>query len=67
MSQLLTPDEVAKVLGVKPETLATWRYTKRYNLPYIKSGRLVRYKQDDVQSFILSRRNEGRSENANRL
>lgn len=31
-----SPQEAAKILGVAPETLAIWRCTKRYPLPYIK-------------------------------
>ena len=54
-TKLLTPDEVANNLGVTTHTLAVWRSTGRYNLPYVKSGRLVRYREDDVQAFIESR------------
>jgi excisionase family DNA binding protein len=53
--KLLTPQEVAEHLGVTPETLNTWRATKRYPLVYIKIGRLVRYKWEDVLSFIENR------------
>jgi len=49
---LLTEKQVAKLLGVKPSTLQVWRSTKRYPLPYIKSGRLVRYRASAVQEFI---------------
>lgn len=54
-TQLLTPAEVAQLLGVKTRTLNVWRCTKRYNLPYVKSGRLVRYRPADVEAFIASR------------
>lgn len=53
--RLLTPEEAANILGVHPNTLNVWRATKRYNLPYIKSGRLVRYRLSDVMKFIESR------------
>lgn len=53
-TKLLTPSEVAKLLGVAVETLNVWRATKRYPLPYVKAGRLVRYRQEDVQEFINS-------------
>lgn len=53
--KLLTPGQVAEVLGVTIETLNVWRATKRYNLPYVKAGRLVRYRSSDVQAFIKSR------------
>ena len=47
-----SPQEAAKILGVAPETLAIWRCTKRYPLPYIKIGRKVFYKGTDLQAFI---------------
>jgi predicted site-specific integrase-resolvase len=53
---LLTPEQVATALGVTPHTLAVWRSEGRYDLPYVKSGRLVRYLVDDVNTFILARR-----------
>ena len=36
--RLLDTPETAEVLGVSPDTLAIWRCTKRYDLPYIKVG-----------------------------
>ncbi|WP_041388845.1 helix-turn-helix domain-containing protein [Polaromonas sp. JS666] len=47
--------ESAEFLGVKPTTLQIWRCTKRYPLPYIKVGRLVRYRQSDLEAFLTSR------------
>lgn len=52
---LLTPEQVAELLGVTPHTLAVWRSTGRYDLPFVKTGRLVRYRPEDVQTFITSR------------
>jgi len=49
---LLTPEQVSTALGVNTHTLAVWRCTGRYNLPYIKAGRLVRYKESDISAFI---------------
>ena len=53
--KLLTEAEAADYLGVKPQTLCAWRCTKRYSLPYIKVGRLVRYRPEDVEAFLESR------------
>jgi predicted DNA-binding transcriptional regulator AlpA len=50
--RLLTPQETSLMLGVTVETLAVWRSTKRYDLPWVKIGRLVRYTEADVHSFI---------------
>lgn len=55
VSKLLTPDQVADLLSVTTHTLAVWRCEARYNLPYIKTGRLVRYREADVHRFIESR------------
>ena len=52
---LLTPEEVADLLSITPHTLAVWRSTGRYNLPFVKAGRLVRYLTEDVMKFITSR------------
>lgn len=54
-AKLLTADEVAEILGVTSHTLAVWRSTGRYALPYVKSGRLVRYRETDVSGFIERR------------
>lgn len=53
--KLLTPKQVSEMLSVDYETLNVWRATKRYKLPYVKVGSLVRYKLQDVQDFIESR------------
>jgi len=54
---LLTPQEVSEILGVTEETLAVWRSTNRYDLPYSKIGSLVRYLPDGLLKFIESRTN----------
>ena len=46
----------SEALGVKVSTLTNWRTTGRYNLPYIKVGRLVRYRVEDLASWIAKRR-----------
>ena len=46
----------SEVLGVKVSTLTNWRTTGRYNLPYIKVGRLVRYRVADLAAWIAKRR-----------
>jgi len=50
--KLLTPDEVSRLLGVTKHTLAVWRSSGRYNLSFVKTGRLVRYHQSDVDRFL---------------
>jgi excisionase family DNA binding protein len=60
-SSLLTRKEAAEYLLVKPQTLAIWATTGRYNLPMIKVGRLARYRRADLDKF-LDRRTVGAAE-----
>lgn len=52
---LLTREEAAEFLRVKPQTLAMWHSTKRYRLPVVKVGRLAMYRVSDLEQFIESR------------
>ncbi len=52
---LLTEVETAAYLGLKPETLATWRCTHRYPLPFIRVGKAIRYRPSDVEKFLAER------------
>ncbi len=42
----------AAYLGVTPRTLEVWRCTKRHAIPYIKVGRLVKYRQSDLDTWL---------------
>ena len=59
IQKLLTPDEAAEVLGISTATLAVWRCTNRYTLCHVKCGRLVRYREADIEAFISQRRHGG--------
>ena len=52
---LLTPPEAAKYLGVTVNTLSVWRCVGRYNIPYIKVGRLVKYRKSALDAFLKER------------
>lgn len=52
---LLTEQQAADELGVKPTTLQVWRSTRRYPLPYVKVGRLVRYRASAIAAFLAAR------------
>ena len=51
-NELLTPDDVAELLDVSSQTLASWRTTGRYDLPFVRIGRLVRYRRADIEEFL---------------
>lgn len=55
---LLTPPEAAAYIGVTESTLSVWRCVGRYDIPYIKSGRLVKYRMSALDAF-LDRRTKG--------
>lgn len=51
-TNLLTPKQAAEALGVTIGTLAVWRCTARYPLPFVKIGRRVKYREKDLTNFI---------------
>lgn len=53
-TQLRSRNEAAAYLGLAPNTLAVWACTKRVRLPFVRVGRLVKYRQADLDAFILS-------------
>jgi len=48
----------ADLLDVTPGTLSVWRSTGRYNLPFIKVGRKVRYRRTDLLAWLERRTRE---------
>lgn len=53
--ELLTRQQAAEYIGVKPQTLAVWHTTHRYGLPLIKVGAKVRYRKGDLDKWLASR------------
>lgn len=49
---LLTNDEAAAYISVSPNTLPIWRSTHRYDLPFVKVGRLIRYRRSDLDRWL---------------
>lgn len=52
---LYPPPKAATYIGVTEGTLSVWRCNKRYEIPYIKVGRLVRYRKSALDAWLLSR------------
>ncbi len=61
-SNLLTTEEAAAYLGVKPRSLEVWRCVKRYGIPYVKVGRLIKYRQSELDAWLASRTIGSKSE-----
>jgi hypothetical protein len=53
--QLLTSEDVARITGLSMETLAQWRSQKK-GIPYVKISRnCVRYRQTDLDRWLVER------------
>jgi excisionase family DNA binding protein len=55
VAELLSSEQAAAYLGVTKSTLATWRCTGRYAIPFVKVGRKVRYRKADLDRFFEQR------------
>lgn len=54
-SALLDTATAAAALGLAPETLANWRVTGRYALPFVRCGRYPRYRAGDLLDWLEQR------------
>ncbi|MGZ8927660.1 MAG: helix-turn-helix domain-containing protein [Methylobacter sp.] len=54
-TDLLTTKQAAEYLGVTVGTLEVWRCTKRYNIQFIRVGRLVKYRKSALDAFLEAR------------
>ena len=53
-AELLSNEGAAEYIGVTPRTLEVWRCTKRQVIPYIKVGRLVKYRRADLDAWLVA-------------
>ena len=56
----MTPEHAAHALGVSIRTLAAWRGSGRNTLPYVKVGRLVRYRAADIADWLQANVRSGK-------
>ena len=55
-NRLLSPSDVAALLGIKTTTLEKWREHGRVDLPFVKLGaKAIKYRYRDVIAFINAR------------
>ena len=53
IERLLNTKEVSEILGITVKSLANSRYTGiGIQVPYIKIGKLVKYKESDLEKYI---------------
>lgn len=53
MSELLSPQELADYLGVPVRTVYTWQH-KGTSPNYIRVGKHVRYRREDVEAWLTA-------------
>lgn len=54
MTELLTALEASQRLRVAYGTLAVWRCTRRKALPFVRIGRKIYYRPQDIEDFIIA-------------
>jgi hypothetical protein len=57
VQRLFTSREAASILCVSPNTMNFWRATRR-GPAYVKVGHFARYRPEDIESYLNSRRVE---------
>lgn len=57
----MTTKQAAQALGIKPGTLEIWR-VRGDGPAYMKIGRAVRYRRDDLEAFLSQARRGSTSE-----
>ena len=58
MNRLLTPDEIADLLGVQKSTIYQW--THQGFIPHVKLGRFVRFRESQVMRWLEHKEEKGR-------
>ncbi|MCS7214578.1 MAG: helix-turn-helix domain-containing protein [Thermodesulfovibrio sp.] len=51
--ELLTPDEVIRILKITKRTL--YHYTKTGIIPFVRLQRRIRFRREDIEQFIQTR------------
>lgn len=53
-TKLLSQADVAKILGSTVQSLNTLRHQGRLDIPYLKFGNRIRYREEDIEQWIES-------------
>lgn len=61
MEHLLTPDDLAAVLGIQKRTIYVVRYMGGNLPPAIKLGRRLRFRPDDVEAWLANQPTSSRN------
>jgi len=59
VNKLLTPVEIAELLGVRESTIYQW--THQGFIPHVKLGRFVRFRESNISKWLDQRQETGRA------
>ena len=59
----LNQKDIAKILNIKVSTLNHWRCVKRYEIPYIKLGRVIVYPESEFIKWLNKYKTNSVSDN----
>jgi excisionase family DNA binding protein len=54
-TDLLDTQAAASYLNIKPHTLEIWRSVRRHEIPYIRVGKLIRYRRSVLDAWLEAR------------
>lgn len=54
--ELLNETEAARIIRITPGTLRAWRSRGGPAIPYIRIGRSIRYRLEDLKAFVDANR-----------
>lgn len=60
MEKLITPKQLCELLQVDQSTVYWWSHIGF--IPHLKIGKLVRFREVDINQWLLSRRKSGRKQ-----
>jgi excisionase family DNA binding protein len=62
MEKLLTPAELAGILGVRPGTVYSW-VSRGVDVPHVKIAGTVRFREKAIQEWLLKKEHEKQRRN----
>jgi excisionase family DNA binding protein len=62
VEKLLTPSQLAEILGVRPGTIYSW-LSRGIDIPYVKIKGTVRFREKAVQDWLLKKEQEKKKRN----
>jgi excisionase family DNA binding protein len=65
METLLTAEQLSDLLKVQLSTIYQWTHTGF--VPYVKVGRLIRFRESAIKNWLAKRENRGRSRRKTRV